>query len=64
MPAGAEREASFTYKTKAAGVLRARLLRGDAFPYEDGASVELPLLQTLPVTVYSNEPELLPRQQS
>ncbi len=59
IPAGGEREASFTYRTKAAGILQARLFPGDGFPDDDRASVELPALQTLAVTVYSNQPELL-----
>lgn len=59
LPAGAEREASFTYRTRAAGILQARLFPGDAFPDDDRASVQLPALQTLQVTVYTNEPDLL-----
>ncbi len=59
IPAGSEREASFTFRTKAAAVLRARLIPGDAFPDDDRASLQLPALETLPVAVYSGEPELL-----
>jgi von Willebrand factor type A domain/Aerotolerance regulator N-terminal len=59
LAAGSEREASFSYRTRAASMLQARLLPGDAFPDDDRASVELPALQTLNVTVYSNDPDLL-----
>jgi hypothetical protein len=59
LPAGTEKEATFAYRTRAAGVLQARLTPGDAFPDDDRASIELPPLATLPVVVYSNDPELL-----
>jgi von Willebrand factor type A domain/Aerotolerance regulator N-terminal len=59
LPAGAEKEATFAYRTRAAGVLQARLTPGDAFPDDDRATIELPPLATLPVVVYSNTPELL-----
>ena len=59
LPAGGEKEASFSYRTRAAGVLQARLTPGDAFPDDDRATIELPPLDTLPVVVYTNEPELL-----
>jgi hypothetical protein len=59
LPAGAEKEATFAYRTRAAGVLQARLTPGDAFPDDDRATIELPPLATLPVVVYSNNPELL-----
>jgi von Willebrand factor type A domain/Aerotolerance regulator N-terminal len=59
LPAGEEKEATFSYRTRAAGVLQARLTPGDAFPDDDRASIELPPLATLPVVVYSNQPELL-----
>ncbi len=59
LPAGAEREATFTHRTRSAGLLEARLIPGDAFPDDDRAVLELPPLETLKVTVYSNTPDLL-----
>lgn len=59
LPPGQDKEATFSYRTRAAGVLKARLTPGDAFPQDDQATIELPPLQTLPVVVYSNQPELL-----
>jgi len=54
-----EQQAVFTYRTKAAGYLEARLNSRDAFPLDDRAVVELPKEKPLRVVVYSNEPELL-----
>jgi hypothetical protein len=59
LPAGGEKEAAFAYRTKAAGVLQARLTPGDAFPDDDKATIELPPLATLPVVIYSDSPDLL-----
>jgi hypothetical protein len=59
LPAGSEREASFQYRTAAAGILGVTLTPHDAFPADDHAELELPAQPTLPVTVYTNEPELL-----
>jgi hypothetical protein len=59
LPAGADKEASFEYRTSAAGILRVNLTPHDAFPADDYAELELPAQPMLPVTVYSNEPELL-----
>ncbi len=56
---GAEQEALFEYRTRAAGQLEARLTPHDAFPADDRAVIELPGEKTLSVVVYSNEPELL-----
>jgi hypothetical protein len=56
---GQDKEAAFSYRTRAAGVLKARLTPDDSFPQDDQATIELPPLQTLPVVVYSNQPELL-----
>ena len=56
---GAEENAAFHFKTKAAGWLEARLLTHDAFPPDDRAVLELPARKVLPVTVYSAEPDLL-----
>jgi hypothetical protein len=59
LPPGADREATFEYRTRAAGLLEARLLPGDAFPDDDHAVFELPAQPILNVTVYSEQPELL-----
>ena len=59
LPPGGEKETTFSYRTRAAGVLQARLTPGDAFPADDRASIELPALESMQVTVYSNQPELL-----
>lgn len=56
---GAEKETSFDYRTRAAGVLGVNLSPRDGFPADDHAELELPSQPTLPVTVYSNEPDLL-----
>lgn len=59
LPPGSEREATFEYRTRAAGLLEARLLTHDAFPDDDRAVIELPPQKALTVTVYSDEPDLL-----
>jgi hypothetical protein len=59
LPAGTEKEASFEYRTDAAGILGVTLSPHDAFPADDRAELELPAQPTLAVTVYSAEPELL-----
>jgi hypothetical protein len=59
LPPGAEKEASFEYRTDAAGILGVTLSPHDAFPADDRAELELPAQPTLAVTVYSDEPELL-----
>jgi len=56
---GAEENAAFHFKTRAAGWLEARLFTQDAFPQDDRAVLELPARKILPVMVYSVEPELL-----
>jgi hypothetical protein len=56
---GEEQQATFAYKTHAAGYLEARLNSRDAFPQDDRAVVELPSEKPLRVVVYSNEPALL-----
>ncbi len=56
---GGDKEATFQYRTAAAGVLGVSLSPHDAFPADDRAELELPSQPTLPVTVYSNEPDLL-----
>jgi hypothetical protein len=59
LAAGGEETATFKYRTRSAGWIEARILARDAFPEDDRAVLELPALQTLPVTVYSDEPDLL-----
>lgn len=56
---GSDAEASFAYRTRAAGFLQADLVPRDAFPEDDRAVLELPQLKTLRVTVYSAQPDLL-----
>ncbi len=56
---GAEENAAFRFKTRAAGWLEARLITPDAFQQDDRAVLELPARKLLPVTIYSPEPELL-----
>ena len=48
LPPGAEQEALFEHRTRAAGLLEARLLTRDAFPADDRAVIELPEQKTLP----------------
>ena len=52
-------DASFQYRTTAAGILGVTLTPHDAFPADDHAELELPAQPTLTVTVYSDEPDLL-----
>jgi hypothetical protein len=56
---GEEQQATFAYRTRAAGYLEARLNSRDAFPQDDRAVVELPSEKPLRVVVYTNEPALL-----
>jgi hypothetical protein len=59
VPPGSEREITFAYRTRAAGLLEATLLPHDGFPEDDRAVLELPAQPNLAVTVYSNDPYLL-----
>jgi hypothetical protein len=56
---GEEREATFRYRTRAAGLLKAALTPRDGFPADDEATLELPEQPAIRVTVYSAEPQLL-----
>jgi len=56
---GADREASFQFRSRAAGFLQARLIPDDAFPPDDRATLQLPAQAALRVTVYSAQPDLL-----
>jgi hypothetical protein len=59
LAAGTESEATFEYRTNAAGILGVHLSPHDSYPNDDYAELELPAQPTLAVTVYSAEPELL-----
>jgi hypothetical protein len=59
LPPGGDAEASFEYRTAAAGILDVKMLPHDAFPADDQAELELPAQPHLSVTVYSDEPDLL-----
>ncbi len=59
LTAGTESEATFEYRTNAAGILGVHLSPHDSYPNDDYAELELPAQPTLAVTVYSAEPELL-----
>jgi hypothetical protein len=59
VPPGLDREVTFAYRTRAAGLLEATLLPHDSFPDDDHAVLELPPQPSLNVTVYSDEPDLL-----
>ncbi|MEO7144095.1 MAG: VWA domain-containing protein, partial [Bryobacteraceae bacterium] len=56
---GAEQESTFTWRTRAAGWLEARLRTHDAFPQDDRALLEIPAQSSLNVVVYSDDPTLL-----
>ena len=53
-----EQEVSFAYRTRASGLLEARLLSTDGFPEDDRAILELPAQPVLKVHVCSPEPAL------
>ena len=59
LPPSSEQEASFEYRTKAAGWIEARLRPRDALAADDRAVVELPALTPLRVWVCSDEPDLI-----
>lgn len=56
---GAEQNASFRCRTRAAGWLEARLLTSDAFPADDRAVLEVPAQGALKAVVYSDDPASL-----
>jgi hypothetical protein len=56
---GGDREVAFTYRTSGAGILGINLTPHDAFPADDHAELEMPAQPSLPVIVYSSQPELL-----
>ncbi len=63
LAAGSETQATFVFQAKKAGLLEARVTstngRGDAFPQDDTAVIEVPIGKPLRVAVYSPEPDLL-----
>ena len=63
LAAGSTTQATFLFHAKAAGFLEARVTstngRGDAFPQDDAAIIQVPVGKTLRVAVYSPEPDLL-----
>ena len=59
LPPGADKETTFEYRARAAGILGVTMTPHDAFPADDHAELELPSQPGLLVTVYSNEPDLL-----
>lgn len=59
LPPNAEREATFTLRTHAAGLLEVRLSPTDDFPGDNRATLEIPALSSLTVTVYSDAPDAL-----
>lgn len=59
LPPGGDAEASFQYRTAAAGILGVKMTPHDAFPADDQAELELPAQPHLSVTVYSDQPDLL-----
>ncbi len=56
---GADREATFQFRTRVGGFLQAQIQPHDAFPADDYATLQLPAQPALRVTVYSAEPDLL-----
>jgi hypothetical protein len=56
---GAEQEVTFSVRTRAAGILEARLYPKDAFAADNFAALELPEYHTLRVIVYSDQPDAL-----
>jgi len=63
LDAGAESQTTFVFHARASGLVEARIRstsgRGDAFPQDDRAVIELPIGKTLKVAVYSPTPQLL-----
>ncbi len=56
---GADREIAFTHRTNAAGFLDVRLYPTDGFADDNRVVLALPALEILPVTVYSDNADLL-----
>jgi hypothetical protein len=56
---GAEKETLFKVRTRAAGILEARLYPKDAFAADNYAALELPEQRTLHVIAYTDQPEAM-----
>jgi hypothetical protein len=56
---GASEESTFTFHTRAAGWLEARLIGDDAFPEDDRALLEVPAHPPLRVAVFTDDPGAL-----
>ncbi len=54
-----EQEQQFSFRTRAAGWMEARILTNDAFPEDDRAVLEAPAQPALNVAVYSDAPDAL-----
>ncbi len=55
-----EQESAFEFRTRAAGPLEARIRSaGDRFPRDDRATLEIPAVAPVEITVCSDEPQLL-----
>jgi hypothetical protein len=59
LPPGQERETTFKVRTVAAGVLETRLYPKDPFGADNYAALDLPSMRSLPVVVYSEQPDAL-----
>jgi hypothetical protein len=59
LPPNADREATFSLRTRAAGLLEVRLSPTDDFPDDNHAVLEIPAMNGVTVTVYSDAPDLL-----
>lgn len=55
----ADQEATFSFRTQAAGLLEARLMADDAFPADNRAVLEIPRQGALRVIAYATDPESL-----
>ncbi len=56
---GAEKETVFKVRTRAAGILEARLYPKDAFAADNYAALELPEQRVLHVVAYTDQPDLM-----
>ncbi len=57
--ANADQETTFRLRTRAAGMLEARIVANDAFPQDDRATLELPPQHPIRVAVFTAAPESL-----
>src|SRR5436190_6364480 len=56
---GTDSDTTFQLRTRAAGLLEARLVSNDALPEDDRAVLEVPSQRPLRIAVYTDEPESL-----